>query len=114
MLIGLLSVLAIVIFPNIFTDDSLLQLNTEEELRHNTRVMMVCAQGIIGVEPKHAVNVNAYESLAVMWDATILSGTCQLWQLSDNEETVALLVLAMALSAFVFGWLSKDQPTATT
>ena len=42
----------------------------EEELRHETKVPVVSARGMMGVEPEQAVNAEAYESLAVMCDAT--------------------------------------------
>ena len=52
-------------------EDSLLQLSMEEELRHKIKVLVVSAQGIMGVKPQQAVNTKAYESLAVMCDVTI-------------------------------------------
>ena len=113
---GLNSALAVAAFPAPCTDDGPLRLNMEEELRHETRVPAVSARVIMGVEPEQAVNVEAYESLAVMWDATIRSGTRLSRLCSDDGEAAALVVLALALAsiAFFFGRSSKDRPTAAT
>ena len=111
---GLDSALAVVAFPTPCTEDSLLQVSMEGELRHETKVPVVSARGMMGVEPEQAVNAEAYESLAVMCDATIRPGTRRSWQSIDDGEAAALVALALASIAFFFGRSSKDRPTAAT